>query len=132
MNARFPNALPSTILVLMLGCSSGSNLELPEPVASVDVIYANDLRATIDDMRGAEGPGGVVQNAQYALEDMEGYEETDGAADHLETYGKIYQGLEELSKMRGASREEVKTKVDALAALVDQLPKMAAEPGGDE
>lgn len=125
MNARFPRSISPVLLVFTLGCGGGGGAhDAPEAIASADILYANSIRTTINDIRSAESPRAAAENAQYALEDMEGFEENEATADHLETYRQIHQGFQEISQMQGATAEDINAKLDALAALADQLPRM--------
>lgn len=105
-----------------LGCGRGLP-PAPEPRASADVLFADNVRSFIEDLESAESPGAVPGLAMAAVENLESYKEAPGAENHLATYEKIYRILDELQKMSSPSKAAVEGKIQELTSLADQLPK---------
>lgn len=124
MTIRGTHRLAFLALFAAVTCGCGGGREIPEPIGVPEAVYANSIRASIEDIQTAENPAAAVENAQYALENMEGYEEQEAAAEHLETYRQIHQKFEEVRQMRNPSHEEIAAKVEELDALAAQLPRM--------
>lgn len=122
---------------LLVGCGGGGDdyKYTDENPDSPEVVYANDVRSYLADMKDGlqdEGPQSIDFEGYF--EGMEGYGDEPPVGSHGETYKKIDAGVKELQGMVNSksSRADLMKKINELIAATGSLPAEAESPDNDE
>ena len=125
MKAMFRIVPVIALASVLSGCPQGGVDQdaIPEAAASAEVLFANAVRSSIEDLKTAENPRAAAGSAQYAVEDLEGLEGVEPAQSHLETYQKIKSAFEALAANKQPTKATISEAISELEGLAATLPQ---------